>query len=159
MPVEFKAIEKRLFKGHYMKKLIGQSLVVRTDGVSFKGILREDSPDRIVLEDAAGLPVVIIKNKIAAYAMKNDETEKIKLANKSVLIHVLYCCNKNMGCQGVRYFKEGRPEPKDFDLYMADCPKRNANCQKAILGELDKLPKKIIAKILNRTIVGDYPDA
>lgn len=134
-----------------MRNLIGKQVKIRIDGETISGMLLQDLKDRVIVRGADGTVTAIIKSKISMFtsdAMQED----------CFPIYVLACQNTTIDCIGVRYMKSGKVVPSDFDTFMRDCPLKSKNCKSGCIGEFQTLPSKILSKMVENTIFGDYPE-
>lgn len=152
-----------------MKNLVGKNILVRTDGLSIKGKMIADFPDRIVIvspsETGKSFVTNVQKDKIAFFILEEEKSVE-ELSNAAELLSgapltVLACENKSIGCIGVRCVAnkyEKDLKKSDFEEFMAPCPVRQASCKCGTMGNLYTMDGKVLQNILGGMIVGEYPE-
>jgi RNase P/RNase MRP subunit p29 len=101
-----------------MKELVGLEIKVVVDGVGqVAGTLVADQRDIILVKGKDGKVARIPKSHIAMFVPEKEPK------GASIGLHVLYCENIQMPCQGVQYIKAGEGFTRtDFDKFMGACP-------------------------------------
>lgn len=84
-----------------MKNIIGREVLIRADGISFKGIIVEDFKDRVCIKSGDKI-IFVIKNKIVFYMVCNNQDVINNDKNNSGL-H-LFCCFDNNSNDLKKYF-------------------------------------------------------
>jgi hypothetical protein len=137
-----------------MRMFIGHKLKVIADNFPgpVEGVLVDERPDRILLKGADGGITRIIKTHISGFKPQDFEPSDY------VPFHVLYCEDKNRGCPGVKYVKEGQGvSMNDYKPFMDPCPCKSETCGFGTKGELRTVSGKVLIEMLNGTMYGDYP--
>jgi len=145
-----------------MKRFKGIGLKVMCRGFSkvFEGKMVADARSWIVLEPKAKTAgektprVRVIKANMVGFIPENEPERP-----EAVPIFVYGCRNPGLNCPGVKALTVDRkPGQTDVRLMMEDCPKVCDSCKARVYGELDELPPKVLAAMLDGTIYGDYPE-
>jgi len=134
-----------------MRNLIGKQVKIRIDGETVSGILLRDMKDRVIVRGVDGTVTAVIKSKISMFTSDSMQDEYLP-------IYVLACQNTERECFGVRYMKSGKVVASDFDTFMRDCPCKDGSCKSGCIGEFQTLPSKMLSKMVENMVFGDYPE-
>jgi len=139
-----------------MRKYIGHKLKLVISGFNsvVSGKMIEEDPYFIYLKsEVKDETWRLSKDKICGFTVVGQEPEPF------VPFLVLCCDCKEIGCEGVKYIKEGKGfKQTDFDTFTSQCPRRNDKCRFGSRGELRSLSSETLKEMLSGLLLGEYPE-
>ena len=129
-----------------MKNLRGKMVKFVAGGIAVRGILKEETDTRIIVQTDTMPELVILKQSLSMFG---DAQEVVPL-------NVHRCFNNEIGCKGVcAFFKKGTENAND--LMTKGCPAKSVKCVLDAPKNLYDVDATILNGILDRKMFGDFP--
>lgn len=133
----------------------GKNMMIWVEGVGkVKCTVLSERRSSFIVKGDDGIPITIPKNKICMFGpTKEQHDEDFKP------VYICACQNKEINCNGVRYFVSGEePGNDNFRKFTKDCPCVRNSCVITNLGEISHIKRSFVAGVLDDLIVGEYPE-